>query len=832
MNPAPLFAEVILPLPVPGTFTYQVPPELYPEVKEGKRVVVQFGSKKIFTALIHSLHHQAPVSYAAKSVLSILDQNPVVNQGQIQFWEWISSYYMAPLGDVMNAAMPSGLKMQSESKLVLHPEFSFGETELSEKEYLIAEALENRKELTITDAARIIGQSRVFTVIKTLVDKNVVLITEELVEQYHPLQETFVRLSQAYSSEEQLNRLFDNLNKRAYKQLEILIAFIRMSPLVSENQADVKRSELIKAAGASMAQFNALQKKGVFETFEKNVSRLRESTVALSSVPVGLTEIQLQAYNTIQEQLAAKDVALLHGVTSSGKTEIYIRLIKDYLALGKQVLYLLPEIALTTQITSRLSKFFGSCVGVYHSRYNEAERVEIWNKVLSFNYSGPNEKNNYQIILGARSALFLPFSKLGLIIVDEEHDTSFKQQDPSPRYNARDSALFLARLHGAKALLGSATPALETYFHASSGKYGLVELNERFGGIQLPEIRIVNVKEERRQKRMKSIFSETLLELIRKALANQEQVILFQNRRGFSLRLECDICNWLPPCRNCDVTLIYHKQFNQLRCHYCGYSVKVPEKCPQCGNTRLLMKGFGTEKVEEELASFFPEARISRMDLDTTRTKNAYHHLIQDFEARKIDILVGTQMVTKGLDFDNVSMVAILNADNMITFPDFRSWERSFQLMAQVSGRAGRKNKRGTVIIQTSNPKHPVISQVVSNNYRSMFLSQIAEREKFMYPPFYRLVILRLKHKDYKILNEAADALAITLKGSFKGKILGPEYPLVTRIKNKFIKEIIIKLERTPSLADRKAVITRIIERFHADMKYKSVDIVIDVDPM
>ena len=823
------FAEVIVPLPVPGTFTYRVPDSLTDEVRVGQRVVIQFGSKKIYTAVIRSLHPDNPTTFDTKEILAVLDLFPVVNELQLIHWEWMASYYMACLGDVMNAALPSGLKLHSETRIIMHPECDLQNAELSDKEYMIIQALGNRKELTVSDVARIAGQAKILPLINTLIEKKILLVREELVQHYQPRTETFVFLAEEYASEEKLNQLFDELNKRAYKQLEVLISYIRLSSFGKPDIKDVKRSELLKSANASPAQLAALQKKGVFRTEERIVSRLHTEESPQNVSSIQLTEHQGQAYASLKSQLAEKDAVLLFGVTSSGKTEIYIKLIQEYIQAGKQVLYLLPEIALTAQIIQRLKRFFGNAVGVYHSRYNDFERVEIWNKVLS---KDPGQPDSFRIILGARSAMFLPFSDLGLIIVDEEHDTSFKQQDPSPRYNARDAALYLARLHKAKTVLGSATPALETFFLCASGKFGMVTLTERYGGIQLPDIQLINTREENRLKKMKSLFAEGLLQQIGAALGRQEQVILFQNRRGFSLRIECDVCNWTPSCRNCDVSLIYHKQANQLRCHYCGYSVPVPAKCPECTTTRLLMRGFGTEKVEEELAHFFPEAVIARMDLDTTRTKNAYHQIIQDFETRKINMLVGTQMVTKGLDFDNVSLVAILNADNMLSFPDFRSFERSFQLMSQVSGRAGRKNKRGLVIIQSKNPSHPIIRQVVENDYEGMYRSQVIERQRFHYPPFYRLITLRVRHRDFHFLNEAAGELSNILKKTYPGQVLGPEYPLVARIKNKYIKQIMIKLERDSAISANKKKISAVIGEFLARQMYRQVDVVIDVDPL
>ncbi|MCX6235884.1 MAG: primosomal protein N' [Bacteroidetes bacterium] len=826
-----MFVDVILPLPVPGLFTYSVPPELDDQVESGKRVVVQFGKHKIYSGLIHTVHSVPPKDIHPKEILSVPDSIPLVNPIQIAFWEWMASYYMSTLGEVMTASLPSALKLSSESKIVINPSFTGDISLLNEKEYLVALALQNQEELTITDVSMIVRQGKVIPLIKNLIEKQVISIREELVEQYRPKIENFVRLTDKFRDDTALNKLFDELNKRAFKQLELLVSYIKLSSGGRAGFDDIRRIDLLKSVKASASQLDSLIKKKIFETIEKKTSRLGEFQSNLTADTITLTDHQRKAFDQIKETFRHKDIVLLHGITSSGKTEMYIKLIQEYLDAGKQVLYLLPEITLTTQIISRLRKYFGSKIGVYHSRYNENERVEIWNAVVKNCLSKPVNQN-HQVILGARSALFLPYDNLGLVIIDEEHDTSYKQQDPAPRYQARDSALYLARLHGAKTLLGSATPSVESYHNALSEKYGLVELTERYGGIQLPEISVVDIKAETRRKQMQSIFSQFLLDHIHHALLNHEQAILFQNRRGFSLRIECDTCNWVPQCKNCDVTLIYHKKSNHLRCHYCGYTMYVPGKCPLCKNTRLIMQGFGTEKVEEELAVFFPDAAITRMDLDTTKTRYAHQRIINDLEARKIDILVGTQMVTKGLDFDNVNMVCILNADNMLTFPDFRAHERSFQMMAQVSGRSGRKNKRGKVIIQTANPQHPVIKDVVENDYLSMYNREIMQRQKFKYPPFYRLVLVKLQHRDLNLLNKAAEVLAAQLRQRFPKRILGPEYPLISRIKNLYIKQVMIKIERTESASAMKTEISKLIDKFQTALEYKPVRVIINVDPI
>ncbi len=827
-----LFADVLLPLPIPGLYTYRIPFELNDVVKKGIRVVVQFGRKKIYTALVRNVHKNPPKDYQPKYILSVLDTYQIVNDTQFKFWEWISSYYMCKQGEVMNAALPSALKLASETKIILNPKFNKDYSLLNEKEYLIVEALEIQNILTITEVSNIINQIKVIPLIKTLIEKGVVLIEEELTERYKPKIETFVCLTKEYDNDDKLREAFDNLSKRAYKQLELLMSFINLSGKINKKPKQITRSQLLKSVNANAAQLNSLEKKGILVTYKKVISRLKHYDSESSTDSIKLNEFQEKAFNKIKEDFKEKDVVLLHGVTSSGKTEIYIKLINEVIAQGKQVLYLLPEIALTTQIINRLRKYFGNKVGVYHSRYNANEKVEIWNKVLNRNASGETKDTKFQIILGARSSLLLPFNNLGLIIVDEEHDTSYKQKDPAPRYNARDAAIYLARMHKAKTLLGSATPSIESYYNAQNGKYSLVELPIRYREIPMPEIIVVDIKEETRLKKMKSFFSSLLLKHIEEALKNNEQIILFQNRRGFSLRLECENCNWTPQCKNCDVTLIYHKYNNQLRCHYCGYSIRVPERCPVCGSTEIKMKGFGTEKVEEELSILFPDAHISRMDLDTTRSKNAYQQIINDFETQKINVLIGTQMVTKGLDFDNVSLVGILNADNMLSFPDFRAFERSYQLITQVSGRAGRKNKKGKVIIQTYNPYHTVIRNAINNDYLSMFNSQIIERKKFKYPPFYRLIKITLKHKDYKILNNAAKEFANMLRNKFSNRVLGPEYPLVSRIKTFYLKNILIKIEKRVSLSAVKSEIINQINIFHSSKRNKSIRVIIDVDPL
>ncbi|MFL5763920.1 MAG: primosomal protein N' [Bacteroidia bacterium] len=827
------FVDVILPLAVPNLYTYRIPFELNDAVAIGKRVVVQFGKGKLYSALVRRIHENPPKQYTAKYIDSVLDEQPIVNEKQFALWEWISSYYMCNIGDVMVAALPGGLKLASETTIVLNEGFSglMQEKDLSDKEHAIIEALEVRSALSLDDISQIIEQKTVYPVIKSLMEKGIVLIQEELKEKYKPRIESFVRFSSFAEEEHNLKSIFDSLERKAPKQLEVVMAYITLSKRYSGEVAEVRKADIVRMVEGADASIRSLAKKNFLEVYEKEVGRLGKFTS--ENKITALNGIQQNVLDSISSQFEndKKDVVLLHGVTSSGKTEIYVKLIEKALKENKQVLYLIPEIALTAQIISRLKKYFGEMVGVYHSKFNENERVETWNNIINAQSLSAGEAGS-KLIIGARSALFLPFSDLGLVIVDEEHDTSYKQYDPAPRYNARDAAIYLAHLHKAKTLLGSATPSVESYFNAQEGKFGFAEIMQRFGGVQMPEIEIADVKEATRKKQMKSHFSPLLLDTVTLALEKKEQVILFQNRRGFAPQLECNMCAWVPQCVNCDVSLTYHKVSNQLRCHYCGYSIKPPSKCAACGDSDLRMKGFGTEKIEEELAIFYPKARIARMDLDTTRSKFAHQHIIEDFENGNIDILVGTQMVTKGLDFDNVSMVGILNADSMLNFPDFRSFERSFQLMAQVSGRAGRKSKRGKVIIQSHNPDHSVIQQVIANDYLAMYTSQLMDRKDFNYPPYYRLIEVQVIHKDQDLVNDASKFLADALKKYFQKRILGPEFPLVSRIRNQYHKNILLKVERDASVAQAKKIVSDVLLKFKADPHYKSVRIRIDVDPM
>lgn len=813
-----------MPIPVPGTFTYRVPYALNDMVRVGQRAVVQFGKTKIMSGLIVGLTEQVP-SVEVKFLLDLLDDRPMVNERQLKFWGWVSTYYMCHRGEVMQAAMPSALKLSSETAVALSPDYALDSTALNDYEYLIVEALQIKPKIAISEVSKIIGFKKVMPLVRSMMEKGILVMEEELNEKYKAKYERFVRLCADYRNEAKLQELMDQLTKCAYKQLEVLLAFITLG---GDADKDLTVKALLEKAQASTAILKSMAEKGIFEVYERKVSRLKEFKVQTDVDSIQLTEAQQKAYDEIKNGFAESKPVLLHGVTSSGKTEIYIKLIKEAIDRGKQVLYLLPEIALTAQIINRLKAYFGTLLGVYHSRYGNNERVEVWEQVRDFGQARPQR---CQIIIGSRSAVFLPYSDIGLIIVDEEHDSSFKQIDPAPRYNARDTAVVLATMHNAAIVLGSATPSYESYYNALNGRYRLVEIAERFGGVQMPEVILSDMRVERRRKTMKADFGSTLLETMQEAFAEHDQTILFQNRRGFSLRLECNDCHHVPQCINCDVSLIYHKNQNVLRCHYCGYTASVPTECPVCHSTNIRMHGFGTEKIEEDISLVMPDAKVARLDLDTTRSKNDYQSILEAFQDHETNILVGTQMVTKGLDFDSVKVVGILNADNMLSFPDFRAHERSFQLMAQVAGRAGRRGKPGKVIIQTYEPAHPVLQDVLRNDFRGLYEKQMVIRRQFGYPPFYRLILIRLKHKDYQKLNPAAAELASLLRPIFKQDLLGPEYPVVSRVKNLYIKQMMVKFRRDYNAQKVKELIGEQIRLFHQDSDYKAVQVQVDVDP-
>lgn len=817
------YVDVIVPLPIAGQYTYSLPEGWDEKVKEGCRVVVPFGRKKYYTAIITKVHETPPEEYETKDVAEILEERPVLLARQYAFWKWMADYYLCTLGDVYKAALPSGMKLESETVVVYNPDFEAVEP-LTEREQSVMNLLSAETEQCITQLEKSSGIRQILPVIKSLLEKEAVKVKEELKRSYKPRTEARVRLTPGMQDEEKLRGLFDGL-ARAPKQLAVLMKYIELSGWGTSGTdlKEVTRKSLLEASGASSAILNGLTGKGIFELYYQEVGRLAKgvcNTVSLNP----LNPAQQQAYYSVLSLFATKNVCLLHGVTSSGKTEIYIHLIDQVLKSGKQVLYLLPEIALTTQITERLKRVFGNRLGIYHSKFPDAERVEIWQKQLS--------EQDYDVILGVRSSVFLPFRRLGLVIVDEEHETTYKQQDPAPRYHARSAAIMLASMFGAKTLLGTATPSIETYYNARQGKYGLVELTERYQNIRLPQIELVDIKELARKKRMTAQFSPLLLQKIREALEHKEQVILFQNRRGFAPMIECRTCGWVPRCRNCDVSLTYHKGMNQLTCHYCGYTYQVPKSCPACGGVELVNRGFGTEKIEDDIRTVFPEARVARMDLDTTRTRTAYERIIADFEEGKTDILIGTQMVSKGLDFDRVSVVGILNADSMLNYPDFRSYERAFQLMAQVAGRAGRRNKQGLVVLQTKSPDLPLIHQVMSNDYFRMYSEQLEERELFKYPPFYRLVYVYLKHRKEDVLDQAAELMASFLRKGLGERVLGPDKPPVSRIQTLFIKKIVVKIELDASLAKVRAYLQQVQRFLTEDGRFRSLLVYYDVDPM
>lgn len=824
-----VYADILLPIPLKRNFTYSIPIEMQSKAIEGKRVAVQFGRQKIYTGIITKLHKDTQLTGSIKPILDVLDEEPILTRHQLPFWKWMAEYYLCCIGEVMAAALPSAFRLESETAIELNPYFDGDVSGLSKEALRLVEALMNHGRMSLKEVSDVTGLAKVVNLVRTLTEAGILRKVEEVTERYVPKTEVIYSLRAEYHSEEAISALMDTLNKRAYRQLEVMMLLVGVLKIPEgdwNQKVPVSAFARIKGHAAALV---SLTDKNILQKDEREISRLAESEAGGFVKDILLTSFQQTALDEIHQSHSTKDVCLLHGVTGSGKTEIYIKLIQECIESGRQALYLLPEIALTTQIIERLRKYFGDAVGIYHSKYSNAERAEVWKEVLTFEKD--KTASRFRVILGARSAIFLPFADLGLIIVDEEHDSSYKQLDPAPRYHARDSALFLARLHQAKVLMGSATPAIETYAHASARMYGLVTLKQRYTDVLMPEILIADIREEKRKKKMHSHFSSLLIENLTVALENKEQAIMFQNRRGFSLRLECDACQHMPFCRNCDVSLIYHKNQSQLRCHYCGYTEPVPVKCPECGSPKILMKGFGTEKVEEELQDMFKDARVHRMDLDTTRSKMAYQRIINEFENQQIQILVGTQMVTKGLDFDHVSTVGILNADNMLSFPDFRAAERSFQLMAQVSGRSGRKQKRGKVIIQTSQPYNTIIRQVIDNNYEEMFSDQMAERKQFLYPPFARLIQLRVKHRDARLTSDTASFIADNLRKVLGKRVLGPEYPMIARIRNEYIKHILIKVEREASVKEAKKMIETVLEALSVEPLFRRVKVQIDVDP-
>lgn len=817
------YADVILPLPLENSYTYSIPSDLEAAVIPGCRVIVHFGKKRYYTAIVMDVHEREPdTRFETKEIYALLDATPVLRRPQLRFWQWIASYYLCKLGDVYKAALPSGLKLESETAVTYNEDF-VADSRLRPNEQAVLDAFKGVLKLTVSELEKKTGLINVVPVVASLMARGAVGVSEEMKRGFAPKMQTFIRLTEAYREEEKLQAVFSEF-KRAKKQERLLVCFLDLSHALNPALTqEVSKKELLERSDCSSAILEGLLKRGILESYEKEVGRLQVPVCRLQS-PSPLSEAQEKAYSEIHETFKAKEVCLLHGVTSSGKTEVYIRLIDEVLKMGRQVLFLLPEIAITTQITERLAKVFGDRLLVYHSKFSDNERVEVWNRLLHSN--GP------LLILGVRSSLFLPFKDLGLIIVDEEHENTYKQQDPAPRYHARNAAIVLANMHGAKTLLGSATPSIDSYFNATTGKYGLVELNTRYGDCLMPEIIPVDVKELRRKKIMKdTLFSPLLVEKVRDALAKGEQAILFQNRRGFAPMIECRSCGWVPHCANCDVSLTYHKFRNELVCHYCGYKIQLPHQCPECQSTELRMMGFGTEKVEEEIAGYFPEVKVDRLDFDTARTRTAYERIIADFEKGKTRILIGTQMLSKGLDFGNVSVVGILNADSLMNFPDFRAHERAYQLMVQVSGRAGRRDKRGLVVLQTNQPEHPLIQMVQHFAYKEMVRLQLSERSVFRYPPYYRLIVIVLRSRNEEVLQELSTLYADNLHMRLGERVLGPVTPPVTYVQTLHIKKIVLKIEIAAAIAP----VREILEAVHTEMQrylpFKQLIVHYDVDP-
>lgn len=818
-NTSPIYIQVILPLALKQLYTYSVPEEFLPLLRKGMRVEVQFGKSKLYTAIVKDFCRKAPEGYQTKEILSVVDESPLVSELQLAFWDWMSDYYCTTTGEVMQAALPAHLKLSSETILVLHPEFEehFIDPSLDEKAYLLAEALSIQQELKLNDVPGIIGQKRVYPVIKSLIGKKILMLKEDLKEKFQPKSIDCLRLREPYHSQpDRLDEAFEAV-ARSQRQVSFLMAYIQLS----RGEAEVRKQDVYKMSGGDAGVLKAMVKKEILEVYSKEVSRLgswEEETMEAAT----LSAQQRRALDEIKGHFSDKQCVLLEGVTGSGKTRVYMELIQEYLEQGKQVLYLLPEIALTTQIVERLRRVFGDQVLIYHSRMNDQERVEVWNKVLA----------GHGMVLGARSALFLPFVRLGLVIVDEEHDHSFKQADPSPRYQGRDSAIYLASLFGAKVLLGSATPSMESWYNANRGKYGKVEMPERFGGILMPKILLADLKEARKRKQLHGHFSDELINAMKETLDGGEQVILFQNRRGYAPSYHCDVCDWHAVCIRCDVSMTYHKGINMLKCHYCGYQTKLPEACPACGNRQLKLRGFGTEKIEDDLKVLFPDRESARMDLETVRGKHAHGRIIQSFEEGSVQILVGTQMVTKGLDFDRVGLVGVLYADQLWQFPDFRSTERAMQLLLQVSGRAGRKKEGARVIIQTSNTAHPILGDILKLDLPRFYRRELEERKSFAYPPFTRLIHILIRHRQSDTAYTAMLTFSKWLRHDFGERVTGPSVPYAALLRGYYQQQVLLKFEPgNIFISKAKKRIMDLIQELQLTPGFSGVRVVVDVDP-
>ncbi len=820
-----MFAEIIVPLPLYGTYTYRIPPEIQGAVQVGSRVLVQFGKKKFYTGLISSLHNETP-TYEVKDIVSVLDPKPLVKYPQLKLWNWISEYYLCSVGEVYKAAVPTGLKPESETMISLNEEFGTPEgVKLTERQAMVVMLLEEKKRLRISDIEKELKIKNVTQIAGSMLDMGIIHIDEKIVERYHAKSETYIELNIERGDQEGLKEFFDKTHRSQYQE-KALICWLDLSGWMQSNRPllDVTRKQLLDLSGISAGILRSMIEKGIFRQEKRSINRFNGNDSVKRQDLATLSPQQQRACQEITEQLRSRQSVLLHGVTGSGKTEVYTHLIDHVLKTGNQVLYLVPEISLTTQLTDRLRKVFGDRLLVYHSKFSDSERVDIWKRLL--------ESNEPMVVLGVRSSVFLPFGRLGLVIVDEEHESSYKQYDPAPRYNARDTAMVLASMHGAKVVLGSATPSIETYYKATTGKYGLVTLSERYEGAVLPEVEIIDMREQRKKKQNIGTLSSPLIQEMRGALGDNKQVILFQNRRGFAPVVVCQQCGWTPKCENCDVSQIYHKYNNMLKCHYCGYTRALPTVCPACGLNGIEVYGYGTERIAEEVGKNFPEARISRMDLDTTRNKDAYQDIIEDFAAHRTDILVGTQMVSKGLDFGEVRMAGVINADTLLNFPDFRSNERAYNMLEQVAGRAGRRKEKGKVLIQTTNPKETVLEYVKAHNYSSYYQSEIAERERYAYPPFTKIINIYLRNKDGNMVDRAAVIYAKKLREVFGTRVLGPEKPFVGRIALWYIQSIMLKIEAGASMSKVKQILRQIYEQAAAWSEFKSTQIYYDVDPV
>ncbi len=818
------YAEVLLPLPLYSTFTYHIPDELAGKIKVGYRVIVPFGRKKSYTAIVTAISPVAPQGYEVKEIAMLLDDYPIVRHPQLKLWEWISEYYLSAPGDVYKAAVPAGLKVESETFIELNSDYEESEdARLSDREALVCQLLDHNGRMTPADIEKKTGFKNVEAIVSRLLEREAIMISEKLVERYRSKKVVYVRLTAAQGDSDALHEAFDKV-KGAKKQEKTLLALIELTGISRRDNVikEVSRDELLERSGTTAPIVKAMEEKGIVEIYKKEINRFKYNGLVGGELPV-LSDAQSRALDEIHRSFLAHDISLLHGVTSSGKTEIYIHLISYILRQGSQALYLVPEIALTTQLTRRLQRVFGDKVIIYHSKFSDNERVDIWKRLLT--------SREPLVVIGARSALFLPFSSLSLVIVDEEHESSYKQQDPAPRYNARDVATVLASMHGAKTLLGSATPTIETYYKAATGRYGFIELLERYEGVKLPEIEIIDMNLARRKKTADGTFSDRTRQLAAEALGRGEQVILFLNRRGYAPMARCKQCGWVPKCENCDVSLTYHRRFNQLVCHYCGATHPLPHICPACKEPGVNVLGYGTERVEDEVETVFPDTKIARMDLDTTRNKDGYESIIDDFSKRRSQILVGTQMVTKGLDFDGVSVVGVLNADSLINFPDFRATERAFNMLEQVAGRAGRRSAQGIVAVQTTQPSHPIFPFLANHDYKGYYEMELEERRRFSYPPFTRLINIYLKHRDNNTLTELSVLYSNRLRELFGTRVFGPEEPMIARIQSLYIRKIMLKIEVNASMKKVKAILRDTFEQLHQSPRMKGLIIYYDVDP-